>query len=251
MLPAHYAIHRSRIRKVLGAEKHSLVTQFIGESVVLSFIALLLGVGISWFVLSFFSYMSGTALSLHISTHWMFILAFVGIAIVTGVLAGSYPAFYLSSFIPVKVLKGRFTNSLSAVSLRKGLVVFQFIISVVLIIASVVINRQMQYMRNKDLDFQKDQQIVIPMRSNNAKGSIVGLLSKDFIKLVLIALFIAAPIGWYFSNKWLQEFAYRVDVSWWMFATAGIFALVIAFATISFHAVIAAMTNPTTNLRTE
>jgi putative ABC transport system permease protein len=483
------------IRKVLGAEKHSLITQFIGESVVTSFIALLLGFVMAAFALPIFSYISGTALTLQSSTQWPLVAGFIAIAVITGLVAGSYPAFYLSSFIPAKVLKGKFSNSLSAVALRKGLVIFQFIISVVLIITSVVINKQMQYMRSKDLGFQKDQQIIIPMRSNNAKniytslkkeiqknslvedvgastyypgimnpgdislrregttasegklvrtnsvdenflqtlgiqavagrlfssafpadtnrriivnlatvnqlgfaspeeavgkklyfdwreqrfeyhivgvvkdfhfqdlhvpiapyafflnnqpfynylvvhakpgnvapllnsiehtwrtlvpdepfeytfldqdfqknyatedrraamvgvftiiailisclglfglaafsgeqrtkeigirkvlgasvGNIVGLLSKDFIKLVIIALLIAAPIGWYFTNKWLEDFAYRINVNWLVFAIADVFAIGIAFATISVHAVKAALTNPVKNLRTE
>lgn len=483
------------IRKVLGAVKGTLVKQFIGESVLLSCMALLLGIGMATLSLPFFSYISGTKLALDFSSQWIFLLCFFIVAVLTGLLAGSYPAFYLSSFIPVKVLKGRFTNSLSAVALRKGLVVFQFVISVVLIIASVVINRQMRYMRTKDLGFQKDQQIIIPMRSNTAKNtytalkneigkhplvqnvgasiyypgimnpsdmglrregappgeaklvrtnsvdenflqtlgiqpvagrlfspqfpadtngrmiinlaavkelgfaspheapgqklymdwrgesyefhivgvvkdfhfqdlhvpiapyafflnnqplysyllvhakagnvspllssigktwrslnpaepfeysfldedfqknyatedrraamvgfftaiailisclglfglaafsaeqrtkeigirkvlgasvaSIVGLLSKDFIKLVVIALLLAAPIGWYFMNKWLEDFAYRINIGWWMFAVAGVSAVLIAFATVSLHAIKAALANPMRNLRTE
>ena len=78
--------------------------------------------------------------------------------------------FILSSFNPAKVLKGKFSNSLAAVSLRKALVVFQFIISIVLIIASVIIANQMNYLRSADLGFDKDQQIIIPLRSENAKN---------------------------------------------------------------------------------
>src|SRR4030095_7694275 len=131
--------------------------------------------GIAALSLPIFSYISGTELTMVLSSQWFLILSFVVIAFFSCLLAGRYPAFYLSSFIPIKVLKGRFTNSLSAIALRKGLVVFQFMISVVLIIASVVIMNQMKYLRSTDLGFAKDQQIVIPLRSTTAKNSYASL----------------------------------------------------------------------------
>jgi putative ABC transport system permease protein len=80
---------------------------------------------------------------------------------------------------------------------------------------------------------------------------IAGLLSKDFLKLVVVAFVIAVPIAWYAMYNWLQDFAYRITISWWVFAVAGIAAFVIAFLTISFQAVKAAMANPVKSLRTE
>jgi len=158
------------IRKVLGAQRNVLVRQFIGESLLLSFGAFLIGVLLTALLLPTFSYMSGRELHFNFSEHWFLLLGFLVLSVLTGFIAGSYPAFYLSSFQPVKVLKGYVSNSLSAVAVRKGLVVFQFVISVVLIIASIVINRQMTYLRTADLGFVKDQQLVIPLRSGSAKA---------------------------------------------------------------------------------
>ena len=81
--------------------------------------------------------------------------------------------------------------------------------------------------------------------------SVVQLLSKDFIKLVIIAFVVAAPVAWYFMNKWLEDFAYRTDRKWWVFPLAGIIAVLIALFTISFQAIKAAIANPVKSLRTE
>ena len=83
------------------------------------------------------------------------------------------------------------------------------------------------------------------------EAGIVALLSKDFIKLVLISLIIAFPAAWFAMTKWLQGFAYRIDISWWVFAIAGIAAVLIAFITVSFQAIRAAVANPVKSLRTE
>ena len=82
-------------------------------------------------------------------------------------------------------------------------------------------------------------------------SAIISLLSKDFLGLVLIAFIIATPLAWYFMNKWLQDYAYRINISWWAFAAAGIMAVLIAFLTVSFHAIRAAISNPVESLRTE
>ncbi len=158
------------IRKVLGAEKHLLITQFLGEAVLMSLFALLLAFVFTALLLPSFNVISGRNLSFSFSNNIILFIAFIGLAILTGLIAGSYPAFYLSSFNPSKVLKGKFSNSLAAVSLRKVLVVFQFVISIVLIVASIVISSQMKYLRSADLGFEKDQQVIIPLRSGKAKN---------------------------------------------------------------------------------
>ena len=156
------------IRKVLGAEKKFLIAQFLGESVLMSLIAFVFAIIFTKLLIPAFNHLSGKNLSLSFENIWI-VVVFLLLSILTGLLAGSYPAFYLSSFNPAKVLKGKFSNSLAAVSLRKGLVIFQFVISVVLIVASVVIAQQMNYLRSADLGFTQERQIVIPLRSENAK----------------------------------------------------------------------------------
>jgi putative ABC transport system permease protein len=159
------------VRKVLGAEKGSLIRQFIGESILMSMIAFVFALIFTSALLPLFSKVSGKAIIFNFGQHGILLVGFLALAIITGLIAGIYPAFYLSSFQPIKVLKGRITNSLAAISFRKALVVFQFVISAGLIIAAVIINHQMNFLRSKDLGFEKDQQIVIPMLSQSAKNS--------------------------------------------------------------------------------
>jgi putative ABC transport system permease protein len=158
------------IRKVLGAVKGSLIGQFLGESVLMSVLAFLLAWALTVILLPAFNAVTQRQLYFTMPEQLPLLSLFFGLAVFAGLLAGIYPAFYLSSFQPAKVLKGKFSNSLAAVSLRKGLVVFQFMISVTLIVSTVVINDQMTYMRNQDLGFNKVSEVVIPLRGSVAKG---------------------------------------------------------------------------------
>jgi putative ABC transport system permease protein len=158
------------IRKVLGAVKGGLIGQFLGESMLMSVLAFLLAWGFTVLLLPAFRLITARHLSFALPAHLPLLIGFLSLAILAGLLAGLYPAFYLSSFQPAKVLKGKFSNSLAAISLRKGLVVFQFIISVTLIVSSVVINDQMDFLRNQDLGFDQVSQVVIPLRGSTGKN---------------------------------------------------------------------------------
>lgn len=156
------------IRKVMGAERGSLIGQFLGESMVLSLLALVIALVLVMLSLPVFNQLTAKSLQLAELFEPRIILAFIGLALVTGLLAGSYPAFYLSLFNPAQVLKGKFVNTLSAVTLRRSLVVFQFVISVGLVLSTFVIQEQMRFLRNTSLGFTQDQQIAIPLSSREA-----------------------------------------------------------------------------------
>jgi putative ABC transport system permease protein len=96
---------------------------------------------------------------------------------------------------------------------------------------------------------QRSREIGIRKVLGASVQGIVELLSREFMLLVLISFLIAIPLGWYFMNKWLQDFAYRIQISWWVFAVAGVLAFVIALFTISFQAIRAALANPVKSLR--
>jgi putative ABC transport system permease protein len=98
---------------------------------------------------------------------------------------------------------------------------------------------------------QKVKEIGIRKVLGASVGNITTMLSKDFLKLVLVAAIIAFPVAWYAMNKWLQDFAYRITISWWMFVVAGITALLIAFITVGYQTIKAAIANPVKSLRTE
>lgn len=476
------------VRKVLGSMKKELVRQFLTESVLLSLFALLLSLIFAFAGLKIFNHLLNVDLSPDlIPVHWLLpgLLLF---GLLTGLSAGAYPAFFLSSFKPVSVLKGQLTSGKSSMRFRSALVVFQFFISVSLILGTIVIYKQLSYIQNKKLGYNKDQVIAIhstwllgdkeesfrdqllqipgvkdvstsafwpagngnlnnytvypddragqyvktpiykidhhylntmgielaagrnfskdfstdslgviinetaakvfgwgenaldhtltghsdnkgteikyrvigvvkdfhfdslhepitpvmmvlgklsggmtlkagtddiagliasiekkwtaddpfdysfmderfnrTYRAEQTTGSILGifasltifvaclglfglatftvqqrvkeigvrkvlgasvvnitsLLSRDFVKLVLIAILIASPITWYVTHKWLEDFAYRINISWWIFAAAGLTAVCIAVLTVGYQAIKAALANPVESLRSE
>ncbi|RBL90955.1 ABC transporter permease [Chitinophaga flava] len=159
------------IRKSLGAGKGALIKQFLGESSLLAFLSLLLAIILVMAALPLFNTITGKNISGNVLLSPSVAAIFPGIALITGLLAGSYPAFYLSAFKPVDTLKGRYTNRISVAVLRRGLVVVQFVIAIGLILATLVIHDQMQFLRRQPLGFAQDQQIVIPLRSEAAQNA--------------------------------------------------------------------------------
>jgi len=148
------------IRKAAGSHHSQLVGQFLTESALVSMIALALGMSLAIVLLPFFNTLTGKSLAWTQIPAWMFV-AIPAATLLTGLLAGVYPAFYMASFQPIRALKGQLTRGSAATRLRSGLVVFQFTTSIVLIVATMVIYRQMNYVMTKDLGFGKDQVLII------------------------------------------------------------------------------------------
>ncbi|WP_299364442.1 ABC transporter permease [Winogradskyella sp.] len=480
------------VKKVFGSNRKSLIVQFLVETGFLCITAVLGSLVVIILTLPFFNHLTGKNFEINDVFTIERVCILIGILIVLIPLAGFYPAWILASFKPIKVLKGHFSHSVSGNSLRKGLVVFQFVVSIAFIMSTMIINQQMDFMQSKNLGFEKEKIIVLDvdkvpwglrhssaevfkntLKSNigitnvsasaaipgltgwpsqfaypegrtkqegliveyipvdfeyietlgidfvegrnfikgseadaedaliineaavksfgwdnnesaigkalatsGKEGKVIGvlkdyhqhglqneinplvlgradfirvfaikykslsakeviglitatwndiykdypleysfmdeilqrqyereqklssffklatflsiliaclgllglsiytarkrikeigirkvlgasvtnivfLLSKAFLKLVIIAILIAVPIAWFGMDKWLQDFAFRIDLKWWVFTLAGISALVIAFLTICYHSIGAALSNPTTNLRTE
>lgn len=142
------------IKKAVGASRQSLVFQFMSESITMAFISLTVALGLVWLLLPAFNEVTGKGLMLHFSND--FVLILFSVLMLTGLLAGSYPALYLSSFKPIKVLKGQSPNSWRELFLRKGLVVFQFTLSIILIVSVLVVYKQIEFTQKEDIGFNKD-----------------------------------------------------------------------------------------------
>ncbi|MXV51469.1 FtsX-like permease family protein [Pedobacter sp. HMF7647] len=475
------------VRKVLGSDRSHLISQFLTESVLTSFISVIIALIIATALIPYLNQLSGKELDLGLFTNIWLLPSLVSVALIVGLVAGSYPAFFLSAFQPVKVLKGSPSTGFKGGWLRNSLVVFQFAAAIILIVGTIVIYSQLNYIQNKKLGYNREQVLVLKNTAslyihakafknevlqipgveagtitNNlptslnfnttifskdaarSKGQVMGiaqwdvdadfiptmgmtmidgrnfsalistdsvgivvnesavrllglrepigkniyasgkklniigvvkdfntgslrtkipplvislaesrnimafrvktknisavigqienkyhavekmagqpfmysfldddfnslyqseqrtgklfisfaaiaifiaclglfglityaaeqrtkeigvrkvlgasisnivlLLSNDFLKLVAIAAIIAFPLAWYSMNLWLRDFAYRIDITWWVFALAGVLAFVIAFGTVSFQAIKAAVANPVKSLRTE
>lgn len=148
------------VRKVLGSMKGQLITQFLIESVLMSIFAFITGSFFAAWLLPFFNDLSGKNLSIPYSD-WTFFPLFLVAAVGAGLLAGLYPSFYLSAFEPIKVLKGKLSKGSKSGWLRSGLVVGQFAISIGLIVATMVVYEQMNFIQNKKLGYDKDQVLMI------------------------------------------------------------------------------------------
>jgi putative ABC transport system permease protein len=148
------------VRKIIGADKKGLILQFLVESFLLSLLAMLISMPLLLILLPWLNQLTGAEIQLALFADPAIWLMLAAIATVTGILAGSYPAFYLSAFQAPKVLKGDFINHVSVGGLRRSLVIFQFVLSIVLISAIIIIRQQMDYIQSRDLGFSKDQQII-------------------------------------------------------------------------------------------
>lgn len=177
------------VRKAVGAQRRQLVGQFIGESVILSLLSILIGLVIALLALPFFNEAVGGSTRFSIgSISTIVMLVFAGLT--AGVLAGSYPAFYLSAFNPARVLKGDLARSGGAPVLRKGLIVFQFAASIFLVIATLTVYNQLRYMQNRNLGFDKEHVLFVSPPGNileNFNTFRQELLTSSYIEHVALA----------------------------------------------------------------
>jgi len=150
------------LRKVVGAMRGQLMGQFLGESMIISFFALLFAVALVLISLPLFNNLAGKTLSIDL-LNGKVLAWLIGIALATGLIAGSYPALFLSGFKPVKVLKGNMKTMGGNLLFRNGLVVTQFVVSIVLLVGTVVIYNQLQFIKHRNPGFQKDNLLYMPM----------------------------------------------------------------------------------------
>lgn len=170
------ATHRAKevgVRKVVGANRRALIQQFLGESMLLTIISAIIAIGLARLLLSPINAALNKQLVLDLLNNVPLALGLIGMTLLTGILSGSYPAFILSAFKPINVLKSNTSNFMGRMSglgrrdlLRKGLVIFQFALATFLIISALVITKQLAYIQAKNLGFNQDQVVYIPMSTS-------------------------------------------------------------------------------------
>ena len=168
------------LRKVVGAVRIQLIVQFLGEALLISFFSLLVAIVIVWLVLPFFNELAGKTLIVQV---WdgKLMATLLGISVATGLIAGSYPALFLSGFQPVKVLKGSLRGLSGNRLFRNALVVVQFVVSIVLLIGTIVIYNQLRYIKNRNLGYEKENLLYMSMKGQlwNKKEAFYNALAQD------------------------------------------------------------------------
>ncbi|MEM9679500.1 MAG: ABC transporter permease [Bacteroidota bacterium] len=168
------------LRKVIGSSRAQLISQFLAESLVISLIAFIIGTVLATLFLPTFRTISGVDLTLPWSSIW-FLPALCLASLLVGTLAGLYPSFYLSHFKPINVLKGRLSSGSKSSGLRSGLVIFQFTVSVILIVGTLIVNQQLDFILNSKVGFEKDQ--VVQIYSTNILGDRVATFKEELKNL--------------------------------------------------------------------
>ncbi|MDN3686273.1 ABC transporter permease [Cyclobacterium jeungdonense] len=190
------------IRKSVGAERKHLIYQFLGESIIIVFLAMMVAVIFVAVSMPLMNSITGKELELGRFVNWQTIPSMIAILIVVGLLAGSYPAFVLSGFRPVQILKGISVANNSGISLRKGLVIFQFSLSIILIAGTIIVYTQMNHLLDKDMGFDKEQMLVLDYNYdeivNNRSNTLKSELESN--PAILSAAFSRSVPGGYFPN---------------------------------------------------
>ena len=163
------------IRKAMGAFRSSLIQQILGEALIIVVIAILISTILVQAALPAFNELSGKHIMLNSDNILYLGIALLILTIITGLIAGAYPAFYMSSFKPAEVLKGKFSLGSASGNLRQGLVILQFVVAIVLVCGMFVISKQLSFMKEKDLGFNPDAKIIIPLRTAEAKRKYTSL----------------------------------------------------------------------------
>lgn len=190
------------IRKSVGADRKHLIFQFLGESIIIVLLAMLASIVFVWLAMPLMNSITGKEMELTRIISWETVPALIGILFIVGILAGSYPAFVLSGFRPVQILKGISVANSSGVSLRKGLVVFQFSLSIILIAGTIIVYIQMNHLLDKDLGFDKEQMLVLDYNYDelvNDKSSVLKSELEENPSIISAAFSRSVP-GSYFPN---------------------------------------------------
>jgi putative ABC transport system permease protein len=170
------------MRKIVGAFRKQLIIQFLGESLLTTLLAVVLACLLVIVFRPFYSGLTGIPYSLNDLMQFDLLLALMGIVLFSGLIAGSYPAFFLSALRPIDILKGRQGGRSKGNSLRRAMVVGQFTVSFILIAATIVVTQQVQYMKNKNLGFEKEQKVVIPVRQGASISDNYETVKAEFLK---------------------------------------------------------------------
>ena len=164
------------VRKVIGAGRKDLINQFLGESFLLSLISVMIALPLLIISLPYLNSITKANINLDFLQDYRIWIMLLSLILITGLVAGSYPAFYLSAFRVINVIKGNFTNDISVAGIRKSLVVFQFVLSIVLITGIVIIYSQLDFIKNKDLGFDKNQRLILTFNTGESFKNIPAFM---------------------------------------------------------------------------